>query len=413
MRTPFNPGSANLQRYQAGPLAQHVPAIAELLGRHGYTDEHARTKLRQLRDFSCWLRRKRIKVGAINEYVVAAFRARRRNRSKYYGDGATLRLLLKYLRALEVAPPPSPVAPQSPIERVVQEYRDHQLNDRCLGEPTVAGYVAAIRRFLANASASGPGDLQKLTVSQINGFVIKETTTRGRKQCQLAASALRSFLRFLMMTGRLKKDLAPHVPAVAGWLASGLPHYMEAADVEILLKSCDRRTDPGKRNYAILLLLARLGLRAGEVSKLELRDLDWRCGEIHIRGKGGRVDRMPLPQDVGKAIVDYLKCRHPESQSKRVFLHARAPFLELVATPPNSVSSIVRRALKQAHLNPPHRGAHILRHSLATRMLGKGASLFQIGQVLRHAHIWTTEIYAKVDLTSLRKLAQPWPGGAS
>ena len=149
------------------------------------------------------------------------------------------------------------------------------------------------------------------------------------------------------------------------------------------------------------------------MSKLELHDVDWTAGEIRVRGKNGRVDRLPLPEDVGGAIVEYLKCRHSGSSSKRMFLHARAPYLGLVEAHASSISSIVRRALNRAHLNPPHQGAHILRHSLATKMLGEGVSLFQIGQVLRHANIQTTEIYAKVDLTTLRKLAQPWPGGVS
>lgn len=409
----FNPASANLTIYQTGPLAVHLPGFADLLGQYGYTDENGRTKLRQLREFSQWLQLRRIGAGAINEQVVAAFRAGRRNRSRYFGEGATLSIFLRHLRGLNVVPPPCPALTESPLDLVVREYREYQVNERCLGEPSVAGYVAAIRRLLKDVLAGGVLDFHRLSANEINEFVLKEITQRGRKACQLSTSALRSFLRFLMMTGRLEWDLAQSVPTVAGWRASELPHYLESCEVEKLLNSCDRNTDVGKRNYAILLLLARLGLRAGEVSKLELHDVDWRASEISIRGKNGRVDRLPLPQDVGEAVVEYLKRRHAESSSKRLFLHAHAPYLGLVDTPPNSVSSIVRRALKRAHLDPPHKGAHILRHSLATRMLGQGVSLFQIGKVLRHASIQTTEIYAKVDLPALRKLAQLWPGGVS
>ena len=400
MKNIFNPASANLSIYQNGPLAGHLSSFADLLGQCGYTDEHGRTKLRQLRDFSQWLQRRRIEAGAINEQVVAAFRSGRRNRSRYFGEGATLSLLLKHLRGLNVVPPPCPVLAESPLDLVVREYREHQVNVRCLGEPTVVGYVAAIRRFLRDVFAGGVLNFHRLSANHINEFVLKETT-------------LRSFLRFLMMTGKLERDLAQSVPTMAGWRASDLPHYLEPCEVERLLHSCDRGTDVGKRNYAILLLLARLGLRAGEVSRLDLRDIDWRAGEIRVRGKNRRVDRLPLPQEVGEAIVDYLQRRHAEGSSKRLFLHAHAPYLGLVDTPPNSISSIVRRALKRAQLNPPHKGAHILRHSLATRMLSEGVTLFQIGQVLRHTSIQTTEIYAKVNLTTLRKLAQPWPGGVS
>jgi site-specific recombinase XerD len=413
MKTSFNLAVGKLAAFQTGTLAAHMSGYADLLERDGYAMEYGYGKLRQLRDFSRWLQRRHLGVTDINEELVAAFRSRRCIKRHGFGEGATLTLLLKYLRNLNAIPSSGPVPASSPIDSVIEEYRKHQVIERCLGEPTVAGYCAAIRRFLLEVSADGGCDFNKLTAAQINQFVIKETTRLGRKACQLSTSSIRSFLRFLLMTGRLDRDLTSAVPTVAGWPASELPHYLEPGDVRKLLASCDRKTDNGKRNYAILLLLARLGLRAGEVSRLELSDIDWNASEIRINGKHGRVDRLPLPQDVGKAVVEYLKCRHAESSSKRLFLHTHAPYMGLEATPPNSVSSIVRRGLKRAHLNPPHKGAHILRHSLATRMLGRGVSIFQIGQVLRHATIQTTEIYAKVDLTSLRKLAQPWPGGAS
>ncbi|MCX6926147.1 MAG: site-specific integrase [Verrucomicrobia bacterium] len=201
------------------------------------------------------------------------------------------------------------------------------------------------------------------------------------------------------------------VPTVAGWRLSELPHYLEPAEVEKVLDVCDRRRKVGKRNYAILLLLARLGLRAGEVVSLGLDDLDWNAGELRIRGKGARVDKLPLLEDVGEAIADYLWKARPCCSSRRVFVHIKAPY-EGFGRPPNGICCIVRRALKSAKLNPAHKGAHILRHSLATRMLRKGASLLEIGRVLRHKTIQTTEIYAKVNLNALRALAQPWPGGA-
>lgn len=412
MKTSFNVAAEKLAAFKTGALADYVNGYAELLASQGYSIDYAYAKLRQLRDFSQWLERRHMRVAAINEELVAAFCSRRKNNRYKCGERATLKLLVKYLRNLN-AIPSSGLAPTSPIDCVIEEYRRHQVIERCLGEPTVAGYCAAIRRFLLEVSADGGRDFNKLTAAEINQFVIKETTRLGRKACQLSTTSIRSFLRFLLMTGKLDRDLTSAVPTVAGWRTSELPHYLEPGDVRKLLATCDRKTDNGKRNYAILLLLARLGLRAGEVSRLELSDIDWNASEIRINGKHGRVDRLPLPQDVGKAVVEYLKCRHAESSSKRLFLHANAPYMGLEATPPNSVSSIVRRGLKRAHLNPPHKGAHILRHSLATRMLGRGVSIFQIGQVLRHATIQTTEIYAKVDLTSLRKIAQPWPGGAS
>lgn len=413
MKNTFNLAAGKIVAYQTGPLAGYISGYAELLERYGYSVEHGYTKLRQVREFSRWLQRKHHGVSAINEDLVATFRSESCARQHGWGESATLTLLLRYLRNLSVVPRLLPARPVSDLERVVEKYREHQVNERCLGEPTVAGYIAAINRFLKDVFVGRPLDFRKLTAARINQFILNETTQRGRKSCQLCASAIRSFLKFLLMTGKLDKDLAHAVPSVAVWPASALPHYLQPADVEKLLASCNQKSDNGKRNYAIMLLLARLGLRAGEVSRLELHDIDWNGGEIRLRGKHGRIDRLPLPEDVGKAVVEYLKCRRSESLSNRLFLHARAPYLGLGDTPPNAVSSIVRRALKRANLNPPHRGAHILRHSLATRMLGKGVSLFHIGQVLRHSGVQTTEIYAKVDLTSLRKLAQPWPGGVS
>jgi site-specific recombinase XerD len=413
MKMQFNLAAGKLAAFRTGTLAAYVTGYADLLGRYGYTMEYGCAKLRQLRDFSRWLQRRGLGVTAINEELVVAFRSRRCSRRHGRGEEATFTLLLKFLRSLDAISPSGPVPSAAPIDSVVEEYRKHQVIERCLGEPTVAGYCTAIKRFGLEVLADGGRDFHKLTAEQINQFVLKETTRRGRKACQLCTTAIRSFLRFLMLTGRLDRDLTSAVPTVAGWPLSDLPHYLEPGDVHKLLSSCDRKTDNGKRNYAILLLLARLGLRAGEVSRLELRDVDWNTSEIRVNGKHGRVDRLPLPQDVGKAVVEYLKCRQAQSSSKRLFLHAHAPYLGLGATPPNCVSTIVRRALKRAHLDPPHKGAHILRHSLATTMLGKGVSLYQIGQVLRHTGLNTTEIYAKVDLASLRKLAQPWPGGAS
>jgi site-specific recombinase XerD len=296
-------------------------------------------------------------------------------------------------------------------EAIIQDYRHYLLSERSLGLATVDGYTAIIRRFLSGRFPGGEFEPQKLKAADIIHFVQQATTTMGRRACQHTTTALRSLLRFLLMRGQLETNLANAVPKVAGWRLSELPRYLEPAQVEIILKVCDRRTGVGKRNYAILLLLARLGLRAGEVIKLKLDDINWSAGEVCIRGKGARIDRLPLLQDVGAAIADYLQRARPRCSSRCVFVHARAPY-EGFASPPNGISCLVRRALKRAELNPPHKGAHILRHSLATRMLNNGASLSQIGQVLRHKNIQTTEIYAKVDLIALRKLAQPWPGGA-
>jgi integrase/recombinase XerD len=220
-------------------------------------------------------------------------------------------------------------------------------------------------------------------------------------------TALRALFRFLFQAGELGVDLSLAVPTVPDWRLATLPRSLTPEHVERLLAACDRRTATGRRDHAILRLLARLGLRAGEVVALELDDLHWRTGEITIRGKKGlRHERFPLAADVGAALATYLRDR-PPSATRRVFLCMRAPRRSFRG--PGAVTTIVRRALARADLHPPVRGAHLLRHSLATQMLRHGASFAEIGAVLRHRAAGTTEIYAKVDLERLRGVVQPWP----
>jgi site-specific recombinase XerD len=231
----------------------------------------------------------------------------------------------------------------------------------------------------------------------------------GAQRAQAMTSAFRSFFRFLFQKGELQANLAASVPMVANWRLSTVPKYLARKEVKRVLKACDRRTAVGRRDYAILLLLARLGLRAGEVVRLQLEDIDWRAGEILIRGKGLLHDRMPLPADVGEALASYLRRDRPACRTRRVFVCTNSPRRGFAH--PSTLSKIVRQALARADLHPPRKGAHVLRHSLATSMLHSGATMEEIGEVLRHRDPNTTEIYAKVDFESLRSLAQPWPMG--
>jgi site-specific recombinase XerD len=224
-------------------------------------------------------------------------------------------------------------------------------------------------------------------------------------------TAFRSFFRFLFRRGELRADLAASVPTVANWRLSTVPKYLTPQEVERVLKACDRRTTVGRRDYAILLLLARLGLRAGEVVDLQLEDINWRAGEILVRGKGLLHDRMPLPADVGEALACYLRRDRPRCQTRRLFVCTKAPRRGFAH--PSTLSTIVHRALARADLHPPLQGAHLLRHSLATSMLRSGATMGEIAEILRHRTLQTTEIYAKVDFQGLRSLAHPWPMGGA
>jgi site-specific recombinase XerD len=212
------------------------------------------------------------------------------------------------------------------------------------------------------------------------------------------------------MRGAVTTDLAAAVPAVANWTMASIPRAIGADQVRQLLTSLDRHTPHGRRDYAIVLVLARLGLRSGEVARLELGDIDWHAGVVRVHGKRGHQTALPLPRDVGVAIAAYLRHGRPSSPSRRVFLRRRAPRCGFLS--PSGVGSLIRHALQRAGIQAPTMGAHQFRHGLATQMLRRGASLAEIGEVLRHRHPQTTTIYTKVDLKALRTLAVPWPGGA-
>lgn len=400
-----------LQSLQFGPLGSHLENFALLLIQRRYSSEAGWDKIRLVADLSRWMVEKKVRLEELDENLTKAFFRWRWQRVAYQtGDKCTLALLLRQLRQRGVVPTPTTAAPNC-VDLIERDYEHFLRHERGLMSSTVPGYLVVVRRFLCHCFQGGEIQLQELCTKDVTDFVVEDAPIRGRKAAQLMASAMRSFLNYLFQGGRTSTNLAMAVPAVAGGRLSELPRYLETAQVEKLLRCCDRRRRVGRRDYAILLLLARLGLRGGEVVGLELEDLDWPAGEMLIRGKANRVDRLPLLEDVGKALADYLRKGRPSCSSRRVFVQCNAPFAGF-SSPPNAVSGIVSRALARAGIQSRHRGAHLLRHSLATSMLRRGASLAQIGQVLRHESPQTTEIYAKVDLKALRALAQPWPGGA-
>jgi len=406
----FDPQPEELCSLHNGPLAPHIESFAVLLSQQGYCRANGWQKIKLVADLSRWLQKRQISLKQLNEGRADAFlRARWKQVSRQSGDQITTRQLLQHLRQSQAIPSAS-MTPNE-IELLQEQYSSFLLQERALGQASIEQYVIVVRRFLCHRFQTGKVRLEKLRAKDVTDFVLHDSSNRGRRSAQFMATVLRSFLQFLLQHGRITTNLAAAVPTVAGWRQSELPRFLEARQVEKILRSCDRRRKVGKRDYAILLLLARLGLRAGEVASLSLDDINWRAGELLIRGKGPRVDKLPLLQDVGQALVDYLQKGRPDCSSRRVFIQCKAPYVGF-PNPPNAVCGIVRRALARAQVHSRHHGAHVLRHSLATRMLGKGASLAQIGQVLRHHQVQTTEIYAKVDLGALRGLALAWPGGA-
>ena len=396
----------------AGPLGASIEGFRALLDARGYARATQKQQRQCVAGFSRWLDRRRLEVGDVDERRATEFvRARRRRGRVGRGDGPTVRTLLAHLRQIGVIPAPTVAVSPTELSRVEQTFGVYLAQERGLSRATLINYLPVVRRFLSGRFAAGAIRLNEIRLTDVTRFVSRHAHAFSPGRVQVMLTALRSFFRFLRLQGETAIDLASSVLSVADWRLARVPQWIPAAQVKQLLRHCDQQTRVGQRDYTILLLLARLGLRAGEVVGLALDDLDWDAGELVVRGKGGRQDRLPLPGDVGKALATYLRQGRPPCVSRRVFLCARAPrrgFTSSVA-----VCTIVRRALARAELHPPSKGAHLLRHTLATEMLRRGASLAEIGEILRHRHPDTTAIYAKVDLGALRAVAPPWPGGAA
>ena len=316
--------------------------------------------------------------------------------------------LLGYLRGLGVAPPPAS-PPLTPVEVLLERYRHYLIVERGLDVRTARGYVDAVRPFVAGRSGVDGLDLAGLAAADVTAFVLAACPGRAVGSAKMLVTGLRSLLGFLHVDGVIPTGLAGAVPSVAGWRLAGLPRALEPGQVVRLVGSCDRRRAVGRRDVAILLLLVRLGLRAGEVAALGLDDIDWRAGEIIVRGKGHRAERLPLPVEVGDAVAGYLRRGRPATaEGRTVFVRVKAPHRALTS---GGVTEVVFAAGQRAGLGKLY--AHRLRHTAATTMLRAGTPLAQVGQVLRHRRALTTAIYAKVDRDALGALARPWPGALS
>lgn len=393
----------------SGPLGPYACGFRKELARQGYTSHSASNQLQLMAHASRWLANRELGVDELTPARVEEFLAARRV------EGYTLWLstkamapVLAYLRGLDVVPPPSPVGPATPAEELLEHYQAYLVQERGLAAGTVCSYLHVARLFLSTRSPEGECGLEHLAAAEVTDFVLAECTTRKVGSAKYVVCGLRSLLRFLFVEGHVEGQLEAAVPKVAGWRLAGLPTVFGRPEVVRLLASCDRRSTFGRRDFAVLTLLIRLGVRAGEVAALELADIDWRSGEVTIRGKGRRQERLPLPVDVGDALVGWLRRGRPDCECAKVFTTVRAPHRGLTS---GGVSAIVRAACTRAGLAEVN--AHRLRHTAATEMLRAGAGLAEVGQVLRHASVLTTAIYAKVDRTRLRGLALPWPGSAS
>jgi site-specific recombinase XerD len=401
-----------LSRAPEGPLATYIEPFARSLREQGYARYSIHRQVLLAACFSEWLRQREVAPRAItSDHPQQYLRYRARQVRPCRGDAAALRHLLDFLRGERVIPMEKKVSarPLTPAERYTQAYEQHLGEARGLARATIINYVPFIRSFLKDRFGGGSVALSHLCARDVVGFVQRQAPRLHPKRAKLLTSALRSFLRYARYRGEVKLDLAAAVPIVPNWSMSSIPRAIGADQVRQLLASIDRSTATGLRDYAILLLLARLGLRSSEVAFLELDGIDWKAGQLSVRGKRGQRSDLPLPVEVGKAIAAYLRRRCRRCSSRRVFLRARAPVCGFQGA--SGVGSIVRHRLQHAGIDAPTYGTHQFRHGLATEMLRQGASLGEIGELLGHHHPQTTKIYTQVDLNALRTLALPWPGG--
>jgi len=393
-----------------GPLSPFQDGFGSWLEAAGYSKPMRAEHLRVMAGLSRWLQERGEVSGCLSRPLLAEFLAGCRGARGSTGRSmAGMRPLMEYLRGAGAAPPDEPEPPSSPAEEAIAEYTSYLRSERGLAAATIETETTLIRPFLAARVRKGLQDLESLTAADVQAFILERARTLSSSRVQRTGTALRSLLRFLHLRGVTAAPLAGAVPAAANWRLSGLPRHLAQEEVARILDSCDLATATGRRDRAVLLLLARTGLRAGEAAGLRLDDIDWRAGEITVRGKGSRRERLPLPPDVGEALAAYLRDGRPaRARGREAFAGVRAPHRPLTR---GAVTQIAASASQRCGLGTVF--AHRLRHSAATGMLSAGASLEDIGQVLRHREARTTAIYAKVDYDRLRGLARPWPGDAA
>jgi len=398
-------------RMHEGPIGTHINIYAKFLCDQGYSRQSSCSQLRLIANFSKWLQLQNIKVEDISHKIIDKYLKYRKQFVKINrGDQFALNRLLDILDGLGISCRKVLNKAKSEYQQVEDDFKNYLFNERNLAPATVVNYLPIVHKFLFERFGNNPIRFNSLHARDITGFILRHASNYSNKRAQLMVTAIRGFLRYLLLQKKIITDLSACVPTVPCWQLSTIPKYLQPEQVQTILKYCNNRQAPvGIRNYAILLLLARLGLRACEVIAIELEDIEWETGHINIRGKGGGKVRFPLPKDVGEAIADYLKNGRPRCLTRHVFVRQYAPIRKIGNS--STISSIVRRAIIHTGINSHHKGAHLFRHTLATQMLRQGASLAEIGELLRHQSPKTTLIYAKVDITALKILAQPWPGG--
>ncbi len=408
MLSRFFKSCARIQTLRDGPAGSLLESFAQALSEAGYSTFTARKHLRAAEHFIYWTHRHDMSARESNEQSLARF-DRHLSRCHCYGHPKQLNLVhgahlfLTYLQDAQIITRSSVESPaHDPV--LLSAFCRWMHRQRGSGEQTLSTYSIHIRELLRRLGE----EPSRFDARRLRAFVLERSRSCGWAVAKKCTTALRMFLRFLIAEGQCAVGLDAAIPTLAHWRLASLPRYFQPEDVERLIASCDRASAVGRRDRAILLLLARLGLRAGDILNLRLGDIDWKDASIQVCGKGRRHTRLPLTQEVGQAIVAYLKKGRPRTNADTLFIRCRAPFCVFASH--CAVSHIVDKALRRAGVVRPSRGAaHLLRHSFATSMLRQGASLEDIAAIVRHRSKETTQIYAKVDIPALRQIAQPWP----
>lgn len=402
----------NLLHEPEGPLVPYLDSFAKLLDEQGFKRHLINRQIRIVAYLSKWLLKNSITIDFLTEHHISSFfKTYSLKRAVKSGEKAAVSRFMAFLFQLEVVRKSTESEKFTPIQQVVKTYAHYLREERGLSEKSIIKYRPVIERFLFERFGNEPLVFASICAQDVIGFIKREALRQSSSVAKSATTALRSFLCYLRYRGDIYSNLAAAVPKVPNWSMSGIPRAIAPEHIQAVLAHCPRDTSIGKRDYAILMLLVHLGLRASEIVSLTLDSINWEAGSIRVAGKGNKIAVMPLPTEVGEAIVHYLQKGRPASHDRALFLRGLAPIRGLGGEV--TIGTIVNTALTRAKIATTHRGAHQFRHALAVKLLQQGATLNEIGALLRHQHPKTTGIYAKVDFTSLRPLSLPWPGGVA
>ncbi len=391
-----------------GPLGLYMEAYANLLVSEGHCCQSGARNIRVAANYSLWLANNQQRATDDNEDSIVEYKTfRQKHRHPFLTDHAALNRLLNLLRSLNVIKPATPIVLDT-ISQIVYNFEEYLLQDRGLCNTSVIRLRRSLRKFLHQCCPLGISRFSSLRGNDVRQFIVEHAHEQSTSSAKNMCWTLRTFCRYLLHQGYTTYNLSNAVPSIRTWSLTALPEYLTLNQITQVLNSCDKKSALGLRDYAIIMLLSRLGLRANEIALLVLEDINWHAGSLNIHGKGRTLVTLPLLPDVGKALSSYLQNARPITDSRSVFVRMLAPHSGFASS--SGISQIAKAALERAGMTLKHKGAHIFRHSLATNLLKAGASLSEIGQVLRHRSHDTTRIYAKVDIDGLRALAMPWPG---